>query len=316
MYSTTGIDASNYVSTFNTAFYSIAGISLLLLIGLTFIMLYFVFRYNKKKHKTAVQNEGNTILEITWTVIPILLALMMFYFGWKGWKPMNKPPSNAMTITTTARMWSFSFLYENGKESTDLVVPVNTPVKINLISVDVIHSLFIPAYRIKSDIVPGREKVMWFIPQTEGDYDLYCAEYCGLRHSYMRAMVKVLSKEKFTTWYGDTAKLAKGAEGSVPGGEGLAIMKFQGCMACHSSDGSKIAGPTYLDLFGRQQVVIRNSAEVTITVDEEYIKRSIFDPNAEIVKGYPKGLMQSYKGKLSDADLTKIIEYLKSLNEK
>jgi cytochrome c oxidase subunit 2 len=213
-------------------------------------------------------------------------------------------------------MWSFSFLYENGKESTDLVVPVNTPIKINLISVDVIHSLFIPAYRIKSDIVPGRQKVMWFIPQTEGEYDLFCAEYCGLRHSYMRAVVKVLSKEKFTTWYGDTANLSKGAEGTAPGAEGLAIMKFQGCLACHSSDGSKIVGPTYLNLFGKQEVITRNGDDVTITVDEEYIKRAIFDPNADIVKGYPKGLMQSYKGKISDADIMKIIEYLKSLNEK
>jgi cytochrome c oxidase subunit II len=316
MYSTTGIDASNYVSTFNTAFYSIAGVSLFLLIGLTFVMLYFVVKYNKKKHKTAVQNEGNTFLEVTWTVIPILLALMMFYFGWEGWKPMSKPPSNAMTITTTARMWSFSFLYENGKESADLVVPVKTPVKINLISVDVIHSLFIPAYRIKSDIVPGREKVMWFIPQAEGNYDLYCAEYCGLRHSYMRSTVKVLSKEKFTAWYGDTATLAKATTGSITGDQGLTIMKFQGCMACHSSDGTKIVGPTYLNLFGKQEIVNRNGADVTITVDEEYIKRSIFDPNADIVKGYPKGLMQSYKGKISDADIAKIIEYLKSLNEK
>jgi cytochrome c oxidase subunit 2 len=316
MYSTTGIDASNYVSTFNAAFYSIAGISLLLLVALTITMLVFVFRYNKKKHATAVQNEGNTRLEIAWTVIPILLALMMFYYGWEGWKPMNKPPAGAMSVTTTARMWSFSFLYENGKESTDLIVPVGSPVKINLISVDVIHSLFIPAYRIKSDIVPGREKVMWFIPQTEGDYDLYCAEYCGLRHSYMKAMVKVLSKEKFTEWYGDTARLAKTEEASTPATQGLAIMKFQGCLACHSSDGSKIVGPTYLDLFGRQQVVMRNGAEVTVTVDEEYIKRSIIDPNADLVKGYPKGLMQNYKGKVSDADIAKIIEYLKSLNEK
>ena len=307
MYSTTGIDASNFVSTFNTAFYSIAGVSLFLLIGLTLVMLYFVFKYNKKKHKIAVQNEGNTLLEVTWTVIPILLALMMFYFGWEGWKPMSKPPANAMTITTTARMWSFSFLYENGKESTDLVVPVNTPVKINLISVDVIHSLFIPAYRIKSDIVPGREKVMWFIPEREGDFDLYCAEYCGLRHSYMRSTVKVLSKEKFTAWYGDTATLAKATTGSIAGDQGLTIMKFQGCMACHSTDGTKIVGPTYLNLFGRQEVVNRNGTEVTITVDEEYIKRSIFDPNADIVKGYPKGLMQSYKGKISDADIAKII---------
>jgi cytochrome c oxidase subunit 2 len=286
------------------------------MLGLTGTMLYFVFRYNKKKNKTAIQNEGNTKLEIIWTVVPILLALMMFYYGWEGWKPMNKPPKDAMTITTTARMWSFSFLYQNGKESTELVVPVNTPVKINLISVDVIHSLFIPAYRLKSDIVPGRQKVMWFIPEREGDFDLYCAEYCGLRHSYMKSMVKVLSKEKFTAWYGDTATLAKAGAGSAVSDQGLTIMKFQGCMACHSTDGSKIVGPTYLNLFGKQAVVSRNGADVTITVDDEYIKRSIFDPNADLVKGYPKGLMQSYKGKVSDADIAKIIEYLKSLNEK
>lgn len=316
MYSTTGIDASNYVSTFNTAFYFIAGISLILLIGLTLTMLYFVFRYNKRKNRNAVQNEGNTYLEITWTVVPVILALFMFYFGWEGWKPMSKPPANAMNITATARMWSFSFLYENGKESPDLIVPVNSPVKINLVSLDVIHSLFIPAYRIKSDIVPGRVKFMWFIPETEGDYDLYCAEYCGLRHSYMKSMVKVLPKEKFTAWYGDTASLAKTTEGSVPGAEGLAIMKIQGCLACHSSDGSKIVGPTYLNLFGSQQVVIRDGVEVKVTADEAYIKQMILNPASQAVKGYPKGLMQSYKGKITDTDLAKIIEYLKSLNEK
>jgi cytochrome c oxidase subunit 2 len=279
-------------------------------------MLYFVFRYNSKKNKTAIQNEGNTLLEIIWTVVPILLALLMFYYGWEGWKPMNKPPVNAMNVTTTARMWSFSFRYDNGKESPDLILPVNTPVKIKLISLDVIHSLFIPAFRIKSDIVPGREKFMWFIPQTEGEYDLYCAEYCGLRHSYMNAMVKVLSKEKFNTWYGDTTSIANTAEGSIPGAQGLAIMKIQGCLACHSSDGSKIVGPTYLNLFGSQQVVIRNGAEVTVTADEAYIKQMILDPGSQVVKGYPKGLMQSYKGKISDEDISKIIEYLKSLNEK
>jgi cytochrome c oxidase subunit 2 len=132
----------------------------------------------------------------------------------------------------------------------------------------------------------------------------------------MKSMVKVMSKEKFTAWYGDTSKLASAAAGSVPGGEGLTIMKFQGCMACHSTDGTKIVGPTYLNLYGKQEVVSRNGAETTITVDEEYIKRSIIDPNADIVKGYPKGLMQSYKGKISEADIAKIIEYLKSLNDK
>jgi cytochrome c oxidase subunit 2 len=316
MYSTTATDASNYVSTFNTSFYFILVISLIFLIGLTVTMLYFVFRYNNKKNKTATQIEGSTVLEILWTVIPTLLALVMFYYGWAGWKPMNKAPKDAMNITSIARMWNFSFLYENGRQSPDLIIPVNTPVKIKLISLDVIHSLYIPAFRIKSDMVPGREKVMWFLPEREGEYDLFCAEYCGLRHSYMNAKVQVMSKEKFTAWYSDTSKVIKAAEGSSPGSAGFEVMKANGCNACHSTDGSRIIGPSYLNLYGEQQVVIRDGKEVTLKVDDEYIKRAIYDPNFEIVKGYPKGLMQSYKGTINDADIAKIIEFLKTLNEK
>jgi cytochrome c oxidase subunit II len=317
MYSTTATGASNFVSSYNTAFYFIAGISLFFLVGLTSVMLYFIFRYNKKRNKEATQIDGNTTLEVIWTVIPVILALAMFYFGWAGWKPMTKAPKNAMNITTVARMWSFSFIYENGKQSPDLIIPVNTPVKINLISLDVIHSLFIPAFRIKSDIIPGREKMMWFLPQNIGEFDLYCAEYCGLRHSYMKANVKVLSKENFNSWFVDTSSVKKlAAAVAEPGAEGFVILSSQGCNACHSSDGSKIVGPSYLKLWGEKQIVLRDGKEYTITVDEEYIKRSIFDPDYEIVKGFPKGLMQSYKGKVSETDISKIIDYLKTLNEK
>ena len=134
MYSTTDLDASNFVSTFNTAFYFVAVISLVLLTGLTVFMLYFVFKYNRKKNKVATQIEGNNLLEVLWTVIPILLALAMFYYGWAGWKPMNKPPEEGLKVTSIARMWNFSFVYENGKQSPDLVIPVNSPVIINLVS--------------------------------------------------------------------------------------------------------------------------------------------------------------------------------------
>ena len=158
--------------------------------------------------------------------------------------------------------------------------------------------------------------MMWFIPEREGNYDLYCAEYCGLQHSYMNSVVKVLSKEKYNAWYSDTSTVVKVAEGSKPGAAGFAIMKAKGCNACHSTDGSRIVGPSYLDLFGEQQTVIRDGKEITLKVDEEYIKRSILEPNYEIVKGYPKGLMQSYKGSLTDHDIELIIEYLKTLNEK
>ena len=317
MYSTTGIDPSNFVSTFNRSFYFIVGIAVILLVGITILMLYFVYRYNKKRHKEAVQIQGNTTLEIIWTVIPVILALAMFYYGWMGWRPMNKAPKNAISITSVARMWNFNFEYDNGIQSPDLVIPVNTPVKINLVSLDVIHSLFIPAFRIKSDMIPGREKMMWFLPQNVGEFDLFCAEYCGLRHSYMNAKVKVLSQSDFKKWYSDSTKSVSApiAE-ATPGAEGLAIMRTQGCNACHSTDGTKIVGPSYLNLYGSKVVVERDGKEVTVTADDDYIKRSIYEPNADIVKGYPRGLMQSYKSTLTDDDINKIIEYLKTLHDK
>jgi cytochrome c oxidase subunit II len=315
MYSSTGPDASNYVSTFDTAFFSVIGVSIILLIGITLLMLYFVFKYNRKKNKVAADIEGNTKLEIIWTVIPTILVLVMFYFGWAGWRPIHNPPKNGLNVITIARMWNFSFVYENGKQSAELVVPVGVPVKLKLQSLDVLHSVFIPAFRIKEDIVPGREKLMWFIPQKAGSYDLYCAEYCGLRHSYMGANVKAVTQAEFDKWYTDTTTVKTAADASVPGAEGLAIMNDQGCNACHSSDGTKIIGPSYLGIWGKQVVVVRDGKDVTITVDSAYIKKSIYDPNFEVVKGYQKSLMQSYEKSVSEKDITKIIEYLKTLEE-
>jgi cytochrome c oxidase subunit II len=315
MYSSSVPDASNYVSTFNAAFFSVIGVSIVLLIGITIMMLYFVFKYNRKKNKVASDTEGNTKLEIIWTVIPTILVLVMFYFGWAGWRPMYNPPKEGLNVTTIARMWNFSFLYENGKQSNELVVPVGTAVKLKLTSLDVLHSVFIPAFRIKEDIIPGREKMMWFIPQKIGTYDLYCAEYCGLKHSYMGADLKAVSQADFDKWYNDTTSVKTTVDASTPGAEGLAIMKDQGCNACHSSDGTKIIGPTYLGLWGKTHVVVRGGQDVTITVDSAYIKKSIYDPGYEVVKGYQKGLMQSYEKSISEKDIAKIIEYLKTLEE-
>lgn len=333
MYTTTGLDASNFVSSFNASFNLILWISLAFIVGLTITMLYFVHTYNRKRHKKAVQIEGSLALEITWTIIPILLALLMFWYGWAGWTPMSKPPKDAFNVITTARMWSFSFQYNNGRQSQNLIVPVNTPISLKLISLDVNHSVYIPEFRIKSDIIPGREKIMWFKSDREGEYDLFCAEYCGLRHSYMNAKVQVLSREKFDAWINDTTMAvsdstriggaagkggATGPAGAAPaasavGAAGAEVMKVNGCNACHSTDGTKIVGPSFRGLFGSQQNVTRDGKDVTLTADEEYLKRSIFEPDADVVKGFQKGLMQSYKGKISDDDVSKLIEYLKTL---
>jgi len=314
MYSATGIDASNFVGKVDTAFMVIIGISLVFLVGLTALMIVFIIKYNRKRNKKATQIEGSTKLEIIWTIIPTILVLVMFYFGWAGWKPMKEPPKDAFRVTSIARMWSFSFKYENGKLTDKLIIPVNEPVIIDLEAVDVIHSLYIPAFRVKEDMVPGKTKQMWFQPQAEGTYDLFCTEYCGLRHSYMETTVEVLSKEEFEDWYTDTTAVSI-AEEAIPGAEGLAILRAQGCNACHSSDGSRLVGPSYLGLWNHERTVIQNGNEITVNADESYIEQSIYDPNSQIVKGYQKGLMQSYENLITDEDISKIIEYLRNLNE-
>ncbi|HYW94274.1 MAG TPA: cytochrome c oxidase subunit II [Bacteroidales bacterium] len=315
MYSTTGIEASNFAEKVDMTFIIILGICFLFLIGLTAIMIYFIIRYNRKRNPKATPNEGSTKLEIIWTIIPTLLAMLMFYFGWAGWIPMKRPPADARQIIATARMWNFSFIYDNGKTSDKLYVPINEPVTLKLQSVDVIHSFYIPAFRLKEDMVPGREKVMWFIPQNEGSYHIFCAEYCGLRHSYMSSSVEVLPKDEFEKWMADTTSAATAEEAGEPEAAGLAILKKNGCTACHSSDGSRLVGPSYQGIWGEQQVIVENGQEKTVTVDSAYIRQSIYDPNSQVVKGFQKGLMQPYEGVVTEDDLSKIIEYLKSLNE-
>jgi cytochrome c oxidase subunit 2 len=314
MYSATGIDASNFVGKVDAAFMFIIGVALIFLVGLTALMIIFIIKYNRKKNKKATQYEGSLKLELIWTIVPTILVLFMFYFGWAGWKPMKEPPKDAFEVTSISRMWSFSFLYENGKVSDKLILPVNEAVVINLESVDVIHSLYIPAFRVKEDMVPGQTKQMWFRPQAEGTYDLFCTEYCGLRHSYMETTVEILSQEEFDSWYADTTATTIEDE-EIPGAEGLAILRAQGCNACHSSDGSRLVGPSYLGLWGEEVVVIEDGEEKTIVADEEYIKSSIYEPNKQLVKGYQKGLMQSYEGLVTDEDIAKMIEYFKGLNE-
>ncbi len=306
-------NASNLVKGVDTAFVVIFSVIFFFLIGLTATLIYFIYRYNEKRNPKATQIEGNNTLEIIWTVIPLLLVLGMFYFGWTGWKPLySPPPKDSMKIKTIARMWKWSFEYENGKRMDTLYVPQGEPVTLDLVSMDVIHSLYIPAFRLKQDIVPGKKMEKWFIGNTPGDYDLFCSEYCGLNHSYMYTSVKVLPQKEFKKWYVDTTTTAP-IIAATPAMAGKLVIQKYGCNACHSSDGSKIIGPSYKGIFGKEVVVITNGKERTVTVDGAYIKHSVYDPNADVVKGFNKGLMQPYKGQVNEEELNQIIEYIKSL---
>ena len=315
MNSTEISQASNFVQGVDSVFLLILSVCFAFLIGLTVVMLVFIYKYNKKKNPKPTQVEGSVILEITWTVIPFAITMVLFYYGWAAWKPMQTPPDDAMEITVYGRMWNFTFEYENGKRTDTLFVPKDKPVKLNLVAMDVLHSLYIPAFRVKQDMVPGMEdNFMWFEAQKVGRYDLFCAEYCGLNHSYMNSFVRVMEDTTFQSWMVDTTMVAEAAAVDTPAATGRRIMQNIGCFACHTIDGTKLVGPSYKGIWGEEQTVVTGGQERQIVVDEEYIRRSIYEPNADVVEGYQRGLMTSYQGQLSDEDIGHIIEYLKTLN--
>ncbi|MCF8364375.1 MAG: cytochrome c oxidase subunit II [Bacteroidales bacterium] len=304
--------ASNFVEGVDLAFYVILGISSFFLVGITAVMIYFVIRYRKSKNpKADTSITGSNKLELIWTIIPTILVLVMFYYGWAGFAPMRDVPDDAINVKAIARMWSWTFEYENGKKSDKLIVPKGKPVKLDLISVDVNHALYVPAFRIKEDVIPGRNNYMWFTANQFGSYDLMCAEYCGLRHAYMLTTVEVVGDDEWVEWM----KTPEGESDLDKVAEGFNVIKMNGCVACHSSDGTKLVANSFKDIWGTERKVLVNGEEQTVIIDSEYIHESIYDPNVKVVVGYNPGLMPSYKGMLSESDVNLIIEYIKSLQQ-
>lgn len=164
-------------------------------------MIYFVFRYSKKKNPVATNIHGNTTLEIAWTVIPLILVLIIFFYGWKGFENMRNVPEDAIPVKVTGQMWKWTFEYENGKRSDTLYAPLDQPMRMNIYSIDVNHSFYIPVLRVKEDAIPGRENYLWFEARNLGEYEIACAEYCGLDHWNMYAKLIVLPRDEFYAWY-------------------------------------------------------------------------------------------------------------------
>jgi len=297
-------NASNFVDGVDLSFAIILGISVFFLVAITAVMIWFVIRYNRKRNPKAENIHENHKLEIIWTVIPTLLVLIMFYYGWMGYKPMRSFPKDSIQVKAIAQMWSWNFEYPNGKTSDTLVVPIDKPVTLNLESRDVLHSLYIPAFRIKEDVVPGVDNKMWFIGQELGDYNILCAEYCGDRHSYMMSKVYVVPETDYTIWLNNKSSTDH---------PGLQVLKKNACTSCHSLDGIKLVGPSFRAVWGITETVITEGVERQITVDEEYVKNSIYNPNADVTVGYKQGLMISYKDLISEEEIKDIVEYLKTL---
>lgn len=298
--------ASNFVEGVDKAFIVIAGISLVFLVGITFAMIFFVIKFNKKRNPVAKNVKESKRLELAWTIIPTILVLFMFYYGWVGYAPMRNIPKDAIPVKVTGRMWSWSFEYANGKISPTLIVPIDKPVKLDLYSPDVLHSLYIPAFRLKEDVVPGVNNKMWFEAGKLGEYDILCAEYCGDKHSYMLSKVEVLTQEDFDAWYNAKDEVSSMAEA------GLKVLQANGCIACHSLDGSRLVGPSFKGLWNSNRKVLTKGILRDVKADEEYIKESIYDPGKDVVDTYPK-VMVSYKESINEEQLKQITEYLKSI---
>ncbi len=198
----------------DTAFYVIFGISGVALVGVAIALVWFAWRYSRKRYPIPLsQKDHNLWLEVVWTAIPTVLVMLMFWYGWEGYLSLRRIPDNAMHIKASARMWSWLFTYDNGKTADKLYVPVGQPVKIELTAVDVLHSFYVPAFRVKRDTVPGMTNWVWFVAEKPGSYDLFCAEYCGVGHSAMVTTVEALPAAEFQAWLTAAAGAA-----SRPGG--------------------------------------------------------------------------------------------------
>jgi cytochrome c oxidase subunit 2 len=193
--------ASPFADVVDTQFLIIVGLSLVVFLGLMSAMILFVVKYSRKRNPHPTNITGNLTLEVLWTVIPLGLFMYMFYLGWEGYLLISTVPEGALPIKVTARMWAWTFEYPDGVQTDTLRVPVNAPMKLTLHSADVNHSLYIPAFRVKKDVIPNRENVLWFKTPQVKSYDIACAEYCGLRHSYMYTKVVAMDSAAFEDWY-------------------------------------------------------------------------------------------------------------------
>jgi cytochrome c oxidase subunit 2 len=273
------------------------------------LMVLFVARYRRRPGHHAVETaHHNLALEIAWSVIPLILVISIFWIGFKSYLDMSTPPPNAYEIRVIGQKWKWLFQYPNGWTDQELHVPVGVPVKLVLTSEDVIHSLYIPAFRLKKDAVPGRYNTAWFEATEPGEYNVFCAEYCGKEHSGMVTRVVVHDRQGYLDWL---AKAESFYDEMPPAEAGKEMLGKYGCVQCHNTDGSANTGPPLNDAFGHEVTLADGS---TVQVDENYVRNSILDPASQVVKGY-QAVMPTFQGKVKDKEIDWIIAYLKSISK-
>ncbi len=269
---------------------------------------YFVYRYRRKgKQEFTPDISHNTKLEIIWTIIPTILVFIVFAWGFKTFLKMQIAPKDAIEVKVTGQKWFWTFAYDDGIISTnELVVPVGHPVRLLMSSKDVIHSFYVPGFRIKMDVLPNRYTITWFEATHTGRFDLFCSEYCGKSHSEMIGTVRVVTEREFEEWKESNLTLG---EGLSPEEWGAQLYQTKACITCHSIDGSPNTGPSFKGIMGRTERMKDGSQ---IVADENYLRESILEPQAKVVDGYAP-VMPTYQGVLRNEEIDALIAYMKSL---
>lgn len=316
-------EGSTMAARIDTLHFFVIGATMIGAVGVAVVTAYFLFRYAQKK-----PNEPTPYLRTSpWATVakvfgPLSLFLLFWVIGFKQYVALETPPEGAMDVYVTAKQWMWKFAYANGPTSiSTLVVPVHKPVRLVMTSRDVIHSFYVPAFRIKQDVLPGRYTAIWFEATKPGTYDIFCAEYCGTSHSGMKGKVVVLEEADFAAWIETQAPLGAPLVDDREGGGvgqqgtmaayGAEVARRKQCLACHTVDGQKHIGPTWRGLY-QSKVPLEGGR--TVTADEAYLTRSMMLPAADVHEGFPP-VMPTYEGRLKVEEVGALVEYIKSLRE-
>ena len=270
-------------------------------------MVTFAWKYRRRKEGEITSDvDHNTKLEVLWTLIPLAITMGLFTVGLRGYINAAVAPADALEVHVTAQKWSWTFTYPNGTTVNELGVPKDKPVKLVMSSTDVLHSFYVPEFRIKQDVIPGTYTTLWFQATEAKEIAILCTEYCGTGHSDMLSKVNVMEGPKFQEW------LDQNGDGGdqPPADRGKKLFATKACAGCHSVDGSRIVGPSLKGLFGKMEDLADGTQ---VKVDENYVRESLLNPNGKVVKGY-QPLMPSFQGQLKDKDIDAIIAYLKTVN--
>lgn len=295
--------ASKIAPQVDILFFFLCAVTVFFSLLIAFLVVFFSIRYRKQVHPHAEQIEGSVPLELTWTVIPLGIAMVMFVWGASIYFIESRPPKNAMEIYAVGKQWMWKFQHVEGvREINTLHVPMGRDVKMIMSSQDVIHDFFVPAFRVKADVLPGRYTVTWFHATKAGSYHLFCSQYCGTQHSGMIGEVIVMEPDAYMAWLS-----GGGAEGSLSG-TGQKLFQQYGCATCHRSD-TQGRGPNLTGVFSKP--VLLDDGRTVVT-DENYLRESILNPGAKVVSGF-KPIMPTFQGQISEEQLMALVEYVKSL---